>query len=74
MLSYLIQKLNFDYFEKKNGSDSWSISEIIDSEMHKMCCFWKSIGSQHVNESLKLVQSTEKHIYPTFSSFWAKLS
>ena len=34
----------------------------------------KPIASERVNESQKLVQYAEKNFYPTFSSFWAKLS
>ena len=42
--------------------------------MHKRSCFWKPFGSERVNESLKLLKSAEKYLYPTFSSFSAKLS
>ena len=42
--------------------------------MHNRVCFWKTFGSERVNESQKLLQSAEKNFYPTFSSFWAKLS
>ena len=34
----------------------------------------KSFGSEPVNESQKLLKSAEKYLYPTFWSFWAKLS
>ena len=39
-----------------------------------MACFWKPFGSERVSESQKLPKSAEKYFYPTFSSFWAKLS
>ena len=42
--------------------------------MHNRACFWKPFGSEHVNESQKLLESAEKNFYPTFSSFSAKLS
>ena len=42
--------------------------------MHHRDCFWKSSGSEAVNESRKLLKSAEKHSCPIFSSFWAKLS
>ena len=42
--------------------------------MHNRACFWKPFGSERVNESQKLLQYAEKNFYPTFSSFWAKLS
>ena len=42
--------------------------------MHNRACFWKAYYSERVNESRKLLQYAEKNFYPTFSSFWAKLS
>ena len=42
--------------------------------MRKRLCFWKPFGSEHVSESQKLLKFVEKHFYPTFSLFWAKLS
>ena len=42
--------------------------------MHNRICFWKSFGSERVNESQNLLQSAEKNFYPTFLLFWAKLS
>ena len=42
--------------------------------MHSIACFWKAYCSQRVNESQKLLQYAEKNFYPTFFSFWAKLS
>ena len=42
--------------------------------MHNGLVFQKPFGSEHVNESQKLRQYTEKNFYPTLSSFWAKLS
>ena len=42
--------------------------------MHNRTCFLKAYCSQHVNEFQKLLQYEEKSFYPTFSSFWAKLS
>ena len=42
--------------------------------MHNRACFWKPFGSERVNESQKLLQYPEKNFYPSFSSFWAKLS
>ena len=42
--------------------------------MHNRACFWKAYCSEHVNESQKLLQYAEKKFYPTYSSFWAKLS
>ena len=42
--------------------------------MHSRYCFWKTFGSERVNESQKLLKSIEKYFDPTFSSFWSKLS
>ena len=42
--------------------------------MHNRACFLKAYCSQRVNEFQKLLQYGEKSFYPTFSSFWAKLS
>ena len=42
--------------------------------MQNTACFWKAYYSERVNESHKLLQYAEKNFYPTFSSFWAKLS
>ena len=42
--------------------------------MHNRACFWKAYCSERVNESQNLLQYVEKDFYPTFSSFWAKLS
>ena len=42
--------------------------------MHDRDIFWKPFGRERVNESQKLLKSAEKYFYPTFSSFWAKLS
>ena len=42
--------------------------------MHNRFCFWKSFGSESVNESQKLLQYAEKNFYQTFLFFWAKLS
>ena len=42
--------------------------------MHSKACFWKPFGSESVKESQKLLKSAEKYFYPTFSSFWVKLS
>ena len=44
------------------------------NKTHKRSCFWKPFGSQHVNESQKLVKSAEKHFYHTFLWLWAKLN
>ena len=42
--------------------------------MHNRACFWKPFGSDRVNDFQKLLKSTEKNFYPTFSSVLAKLS
>ena len=42
--------------------------------MHNRAGFWKPFGSERVNESQKLLQYAQKIFYPSFSSFWAKLS
>ena len=34
--------------------------------MHKRFCFWKHFRSQRVNESKKLLEIAEKHLYSTF--------
>ena len=42
--------------------------------MHNSASFWKPIGTERVNSSEKLLKSTGKDFYPTFSSFSARLS
>ena len=42
--------------------------------MHNSASFWKHIGTERVNSSEKLLKSTGKDFYPTFSSFSARLS
>ena len=42
--------------------------------MHHRDNVWKPFGSERVNESKKFQKSAEKYFYPTFSSFWVKLS
>ena len=42
--------------------------------MHNNGSFWKPIGTECVNSSGKLLKSTGKDFYPTFSSFSARLS
>ena len=42
--------------------------------MHERSCSWEDFGSENVNQSLRLLKSSEKYLYPTFPSFWAKLS
>ena len=42
--------------------------------MDNRACFLKPFGSEHVNESQKVLESSEKYFYPTFSSFWAEFS
>ena len=54
------------------------ISEVVDSERcaslnAEQGFFLKLFGSERVNESQKLLGSTEKNFYPTFSSVWGKL-
>ena len=42
--------------------------------MHIRACFWKSIDSEHVNESQKLQKSAEEFFDSIFSSSQAKLN
>ena len=42
--------------------------------MYNRAYFGKRFGTERVNESQNLLKSAEKHLYPAFSSFWAKLS
>ena len=63
----------------KNEPHRSSISEVIDSKRYaylntNRAFFWKSFGSERINESQKLMKSAEKNFYPIFSSFRAKLS
>ena len=39
--------------------------------MHERSCFWKHFHIERVNESLKLLKSAEKYLYPSFPSFWS---
>ena len=39
------------------------------TSMHSKASFCKPFGSESVNESQKLLKSTEKYFYPTFLSF-----
>ena len=43
-------------------------------KIHHRDCFWKHFRSELVNESQKLLKPPETYFFPTFSSFWAKLS
>ena len=75
-IAFLRSIFNFQRFKCKNEPHSLSTSEIIDSERRGYSnalrsFFWKPFRSQRVNESQKL---KEKQFYPTFSSFWAKMS
>ena len=40
-------------------------------QMDTMACLIKPFGSERVNESLKLLKSTEKYFQPSSPSFWA---
>ena len=42
--------------------------------MYEIFGFWKHFGNERVKDSLKLLKSAEKYLYPTFSSFWSNLS
>ena len=42
--------------------------------MHERPSFWKHFSSERIDQSLKLLKSAEKYLYPTLSSFWANLS
>ena len=42
--------------------------------MHNRVSFGKPFSNDRVNDSQKLLKSTEKYFYPTFSSVLAKLS
>ena len=39
------------------------------TSMHERSSFLKDFGIERVNDSLKLLKSAEKYLYPTFSSF-----
>ena len=41
------------------------------TSMHEGSSLWKDCASERVNDSLELLKSAEKYLYPTFSSFWA---
>ena len=43
-------------------------------ELEKVIFNPEIFASERVNESQKLLQYAKKNFYPTFSSFWAKLS
>ena len=42
--------------------------------MDHSACFLKPFRTELVKESQKLLKSAEECFYPTFSSYWAKLS
>ena len=42
--------------------------------MDNRACYLNPFDSERVNESQKLLKYAEKYFYPTFSSFWGKLS
>ena len=42
--------------------------------MHNRAFFLKAYSSEPVKEYQELLQYVEKNFYPTFSSFWGKLS
>ena len=71
--------LNFQCSEKNMGLVSQVNHKLLTPKdvliyMDNRACFWKSFGSEHVNESQKLLKSLENYFYPNFSSFWARLS
>ena len=72
MQLYCIFGIYIKYFKKKNVLKSLAPKDVV-TWMHKGSYFWKPFSSQ-LNESQKLLKSAEKHFYPIFSSFWAKLS
>ena len=77
--AFLESELNFQCFEKKMSLIAQVFLKLLTPRdvlvyMHNRACFWKAYCSERVNESQKLLQYAEKNFYPTFSSFWAKLS
>ena len=77
-IAFSESSLKFENFEKKLSVMAQVFLQLLTPKdafiyMHKMSCFWKLFGSELVNESLKLLISSEKYFYPTFSSIWVKL-
>ena len=71
--------LNFECYEKKITFIGHVFLKLLTPKdvltyMHERACFWKPFGSERVNESQKLLKSVERNFYPTFLSFWAKVS
>ena len=71
---FLESTLNFQCSEKKMSMIVGIFRKLLTPkdvlvQMHNRDSFWKPTGSEHVNESRKLVKSAEKYFYPTFSSF-----
>ena len=66
-------------FWNKNQPHNSIISKVVDSDgcaclNASQGLFLKPFRSEPVNETQKLVGSAEKNFYPTFLSFWGKLS
>ena len=77
--AFLGSKLNLQCFKKKMSVRAQVFLKLLTPRdvvvwMHNRACFLKAYCSQRVNEFQKLLQYGEKSFYPTFSSFWAKLS
>ena len=78
LIAFLESTLNLQHFEKKSLIAQaflkfLNLTELL-TYIHKRSSFWKSFASEHVYKSQKLLKSAEKYFYPTFSSFWGKLS
>ena len=78
-LAFLESTLSFKCSEKNISLIAQVFLKLLSpkyvfNEMDSRACFLKRFGSERVNESQKLPKSTEKYFYPTFWSFWAKLS
>ena len=76
---FLDTLLNFQYFEKSTSLTGQLFLKLMIPRyvliyMNKSACFSMLLRSERVNESQKLSKSLERYFYPTFSSFWSKLS
>ena len=78
-LIFLKFKLNFLFCGRKWASE---VKYFWSYWLQKMCLFncitvvvfSKPFRSDRLNDSQKLLKSAEKYFYPTFPSFWPKLS
>ena len=78
-ISFLKSRLNLEYLEKKDMSQSLSITEITNCEtgsylMSERPSFMQRFGRKHVNESETLLRSARNQFFTTLPLIWERRS